>query len=195
MRTFDQVHADCNRRGAPCSYWGTRGHWFSVAGQSRDSDALERCNFQEFCAALEEINPDCYAVESENHWAVGWVETLLVDPAYPTAVALAETLRAKLADYPVLNDEAFSQLEYDEYQKAMDDWGYTEYRNALIKANPQWNYNVELLDHTDIAELWQRIAPELNWEYSGDDINIAGAVKATDLAALFLDDATYKGND
>ena len=89
LRTFDQMHTDCRRSLQPCAYWGDRGDWLTVLGQHCDSDCLERSNFVVAVDRLDQLDTDCYAIESEGHWAVGWVETLLIDPDNAAAVALA----------------------------------------------------------------------------------------------------------
>ncbi len=112
-----------NKAVGDSAYWGQRGHWFIAAAQHRDSDCLTRSNFRSFKAALaaqpaiagwSSDDVGGYTVESFNHWAVGWVEYLLINPECKLAVGLAEELRASLEDYPVLDENDFSQLESDE---------------------------------------------------------------------------------
>jgi hypothetical protein len=55
------------------------------------------------------------AVERESHWAVGWVEHMLIDPADTARVALVEQWREELEDYPVLSEDRMSQMESDEF--------------------------------------------------------------------------------
>ena len=125
LRTFDQMHDDCGS----CAYWGERGSWYVVAGQSRDSDALEESNFRSILAKLGGES-DTVAVESESHWAVGWIEHLLVHLDDSERVKLATTIREELEGYPVVDEEDFSDLEnerYTEYAKGElarlgDDW-------------------------------------------------------------------------
>ena len=114
MRTFQIMHDDCNKAGHPCAYWGDHGHWLVVVGRHRESDVLERSNFQVAQERLEKIDPDCCVVESETHWAVGWVEHLLVDPANARAVQEAEAMREAIEEYPILDEDHFSNLEHEE---------------------------------------------------------------------------------
>lgn len=106
------------------AYWGERGEWLIAAAVHRDSDCLERSNFECMRDALtlgvkEESEWQGVAIERFNHWAVGWVDYLIVDPKSIETVQLAEKLRAKIDDYPVLDEEHFSRLENDE---ANDIW-------------------------------------------------------------------------
>jgi hypothetical protein len=61
-------------------------------------------------------NPDGDAdvqVERSSHWAVGWIDRLIVRPG-SAAAEEAKRLRAKLDDYPVLDEEDWSSLEIEE---------------------------------------------------------------------------------
>ncbi len=115
-----QTITENNRAVGSSAYWGERGHWFIAAAQHRDSDCLTRSNFRSFKSALKEFDSwqsndeGAYCVESFNHWAVGWVEYLLVNPECKAAIELADKLREKLKDYPVLDENDFSNLENDE---------------------------------------------------------------------------------
>lgn len=110
MRTYTKMHDDCNKAGWPCDYWGEYGAWLIVLGRSRDSDSLEEHNFQE---ALKQLGgeSDTVAVERSSHWAVGWVETLLVKPD-SEAQKTAETLLERLDNYLVLNEDNYNPEEY-----------------------------------------------------------------------------------
>lgn len=48
------------------------------------------------------------------HWANGWFEIVLINPAMPELVALAEKLESRLENYPVLDENDLSKREYDE---------------------------------------------------------------------------------
>ncbi len=118
MKTFDEMHAKCNRDGWPCSYWGERGDWLVVVGQHRDSDALGRSNFASALRLLggEDEN---VAVERSNHWAVGWVEHILVRPGTEQA-KMAEEILTGLEDYPIVDEEDFSRKEHEECAEAWE---------------------------------------------------------------------------
>ena len=65
--------------------------WFvAPLGQSRDSDCLERSNF-EVGLALLGGESETVRVERYGHWACGWVEQVYVKPG-SQAVELAEDI-------------------------------------------------------------------------------------------------------
>lgn len=94
----------------------------SGVGQSRDSDALERANFDSMVAALKAVPeptdwPHDFApfqIVRESHWAVGWVEWIAIHESATDHLACASELCARLENYPVLDESLFSQYENDE---------------------------------------------------------------------------------
>jgi len=108
---------------------------FLVYSRTRDSDCLDNSNYECILADLEKL-AETFPEPPENdtdsgeegwvydfrasHWAVGWVETILVRKDAPEAIqkAVYETLGA-LSDYPVYNETHFSELEWSE---ASDYW-------------------------------------------------------------------------
>jgi hypothetical protein len=100
------------------SYSGDRGDWLIVMARNRDSDALARSNFD---AALARLEGPTVAVERSSHWAVGWVDYLIVDPSDTERVMKAmDMLRGLEEVYPVLDDDLFSQYEFEERQPELD---------------------------------------------------------------------------
>lgn len=94
-------------------YWGEREDWLIALTQHRDSDALERSNWEVITETMTRWHPDDVAIERSSHWAVGWVEYLLVRPGTP-AVVSAEGWAERLADYPVADEQHYSALEWSE---------------------------------------------------------------------------------
>ena len=95
------------------AYWGEREGWGIALTQHRDSDTVERSNWRVIVPDMLAQYPDDAAVESASHWAVGWVEHLLVRPG-TAAYAAAERWAAKLANYPLADEDDYGQLEWDE---------------------------------------------------------------------------------
>jgi len=101
----------------PDNYGGAQWpEYFVFLGQSRDSDALERSNFEQGLAALGGES-DTVLVVSERHWAVGWVEWIAIHESDTAALIAADSMACALSDYPVLDEEHHSELEYNEVQE------------------------------------------------------------------------------
>lgn len=87
--------------------------YYVFLGKHRDSDALTRSNFE---CALKAIGGESETVEvvREGHWAVGWVEWIAIHQDDEKALRIADEVMCSIAEYPALNDEHLSDLEFDE---------------------------------------------------------------------------------
>ena len=106
-----------------------------IAGQSRDSDALERSNYETIFdhlkdeeTRLSELDPDAFDKAYDlndgdlfiydyraGHWAVGWVETMLMSKHAPDCLQMVVvSVLDAMADYPVFDESHFSELEWTE---------------------------------------------------------------------------------
>lgn len=115
----------------PADYAGFNpvGH-VVVATRTRDSDSLTRSNWEAARARLAEAaGVDAVPADADDqpvydwrasHWACGWVEYLMVRPDAPQAVRdEAQAIADALEDYPALDEDAWSAIEYEE---ACDYW-------------------------------------------------------------------------
>ena len=98
--------------------------WLVFLGQNRDSGCLDQSNYACAMAALDESDPDWNDHEDHRfgHWACGWLEIIIVRPDSKCA-AIAASVSDALADYPVLDEEDYSQREWDqmsEYWRSMN---------------------------------------------------------------------------
>ena len=123
------------------AYFGENGDWLIAAAVHRDSGTIDRSNFTCFEQALKAL-PEFAAWEGEfqpvtverfNHWAVGWVDYLIVDPAFVAGVKMAESIREGLEDYPVLSDEHLSELESAEANQVWRDCYQPEERVKYVR--------------------------------------------------------------
>lgn len=119
----------------PRNYCGAQwpDYYGAGFGQSRDSDCLEESNFATVIAALKELPPFVHpanapdapaeiAVDNEiesrfvvreSHWAVGWVEWIAIHESDTAALKLCDGLRESADDYPVLDENDFSNREQE----------------------------------------------------------------------------------
>lgn len=106
------------------------GYYSAGFGQSRDSDALERSNFQ---CAWERLKSTSAQIVRESHWAVGWVEWIAIPASDSAALKLADEMCAKVESYPVLNEDHFSQLEQEEADETWKNCYNPKERIAYIR--------------------------------------------------------------
>lgn len=91
----------------------------SDVGQSRDSDALERANFDAMLAALRAVPEPAdwphdhapFQRVRENHWAVGWVEWIAIHQDAIAHLRVADEITGRLEDYPVIDENRWSEYE------------------------------------------------------------------------------------
>lgn len=99
---------------------------YMIAGRHRDSDLLEDTNYTRMLEDLQKFSKDYEADDDEpwvydfraGHWAVGWVEQMLVKRTAPEPVLekVAEVVAA-MADYPVYDEDAWCDAEHDACHK------------------------------------------------------------------------------
>jgi hypothetical protein len=124
---------------------------YCIAGQTRDSDALERSNYRTiFQALIDKANKlDCQdsGIDGEgnesdmvydfraNHWAVGWVEGILICQNAPQAlIDYADSIAAALADYPVFDESDSTRMERSEAAEYWERCSVRE-RAEIIKSH------------------------------------------------------------
>lgn len=127
---FDTLHIYCDKWAyletweLPRNYTGQMfDGYIELVGQSRDSDALDRSNYESIAkdakAALGSLpdfddNTPMLQSASASHWAVGWVETVYVHWSRVECLNFAADVLAKLAAYPIYDESHCSQLEHHE---------------------------------------------------------------------------------
>ena len=87
-----------------------RETWYVVpTPRNRDSDCLQESNFD---AALKRLGGESETVEVHRfgHWTCGWFEIIIVAPS-SDAYRLACEIEASLEDYPILDENDFSEKE------------------------------------------------------------------------------------
>ncbi len=117
-------------------------YYSSGVGQNRDSDALERANFQAMLAALREVEfkdglPDGSAtvqIVREGHWAVGWIEWIAIHESDVKALEEADRQMERLEYYPVLDEELWSRLEDEDCALVWDGMDQSE-RTKYLREN------------------------------------------------------------
>lgn len=105
------------------AYSGRLGHWLIVYVKNRDSDALDRSNFDFLHARLlehaielggKDTYEDYIQVNLFRHWAHGWLSYLLVNPEHDSMVNLANKQLERLGSYPILDDDLFTAYELED---------------------------------------------------------------------------------
>lgn len=120
MRTYGEALRNSEGLDSLENYSGDDQYfdWYMVVGRSRDSDPLEESNF---ATALKQLGGESETVQvmRVGHWACGWIEEIMVHPSDTVAVAKAQEIKDSLEEYPVLDEQDFSEREYE---AALETW-------------------------------------------------------------------------
>jgi hypothetical protein len=100
------------------SGWQYSKECFVFLGRHRDSDLLTESNFECGLAAIGGES-DTVKVVRESHWAVGWVEWIAIHESDIKALECASDIMDSLSDYPVVNEDHWTELEWN---AAQDMW-------------------------------------------------------------------------
>ena len=89
-------------------------------------ETLDESNWEVISADLLSRFPNDFYIQDASHWAVGWIKHLRVNTANPEALEAAYEWHCRLEDYPVADDEHFSNKEQEEFWADWENWGKYE---------------------------------------------------------------------
>lgn len=106
---------------------------YVIYARNRDSSILENTNYELILKELEgeaekypDIEKPVYDFRA-SHWAVGWVEYIIVEHNAPQSVLdMAEDILAGLADYPVVSEDVYSEKQHDAICEYWENCGLRE---------------------------------------------------------------------
>lgn len=135
MRTYGQFSPlpgdKVALNAAPAAEGGPDTDWLvAPCTVNRDSDALARSNWRVMCERLG--GGDDVQVHHFGHWACGWFSICLVEPSSKAAEAAA-AIEGQLADYPILDEDDYSQEEHEEADAVWKDCYSWRERVAYIR--------------------------------------------------------------
>lgn len=131
-------------------------NWIVVpVRRNRDSGPLDESSF---AAALEILGGESETCEVHRfgHWACGWFEIVIVSPERAAEV---EDLESSLENYPVLNDEDFSQREHDDYIESWDNCGMSREFVKALTSNELARDVLDELGDDRIREVYEELTP------------------------------------
>jgi hypothetical protein len=102
-------------------------------GTNRDADLLTLANWEAQNDILKEFNDEDWETHSFNHWGPGWFEIVIVRPGTPVATEM-DNVEGALSDYPILDEEKYSLMEYEYKQETWRNASPKERREWLVKA-------------------------------------------------------------
>lgn len=154
-----------------------RQSWFVLPViLTRDSGPLEQSNFRA-CLAQLGGESDTLEQHSFDHWACGRFNILLLDPSRQ---AEGDATEARLEDYPILDENDFSNREWEAYAEGWASYGKRDFIRELVKEFGL-TYNAEaVLENSEaLHEFYESLIPSGEYfvgEDSGVRLNINYAV-------------------
>lgn len=114
--------------GEPLIYYGDHRGWYIVASRHYDCDPVTDANFRTLAESLgiERIEFDAYETEYRDNatddqsetaaiesygGAFGRGQWLLIDPDSAESMAIVQNAYERMADYPILDEERWSDIE------------------------------------------------------------------------------------
>lgn len=93
--------------------------YFVFLARHRESDTLAESNFACGLARLGGESETVLVVR-ERHWAVGWVEWIAIHESDAVRLRAADKMLEKIRDYPILDEDHFGELQFDEACRAWE---------------------------------------------------------------------------
>jgi len=129
----------------PNSYFGaTWKGYYCFLSQNRDSDILERSNFDSALVFIggESSDENGVQVVREGHWAVGWIEWIAIPFGPSVAFAKACEIMEALEAYPILDEELYSEMEMADANSVWEDcYDETERVDYIRKYRSQFEFH------------------------------------------------------
>jgi hypothetical protein len=128
--------------------------WGLIYTHNRDSDLLDLSNSEVIAEAMQpfsECNDPDVVFETHSHWAVGHVDGFSIrvfkDGQITKAFRTYYELSAKLADYPILDEENYSAKEYEATLENITDAAWRVGRDYDLPEGWESNVFLWLWDH------------------------------------------------
>jgi hypothetical protein len=139
-KNWSPTQFDCKGLGIP-----DRQNWFvaPVIYSKHTDDCLAHANFDAMLKALGGES-ETVEVHAFNHWVSGF-DIILISDQDAEKLKLAEEIENALSDYPVIDDELFSQYEMEEQ------WNNCKTANSELTKEIEDRFNITDLDLTDDA--------------------------------------------
>ena len=128
--------------------------YFLLYSTCRDSEVMNRANYEaiksEFKAKDFKLKKGVI-IEGASHWAVGWVEYILIHKGNKRLVELGHKIREALDDYPVYDDSLFYEMAHQERVEAFKDFGEQETLETLTEIGLK-PYQIKFLEDKEIIQ-------------------------------------------
>ena len=130
--------------------------YYVLLSHHRDSGLVEESNFQ---SALKMLNgeSDTVKVIRAKHWAVGWVEMILIHESDTKSVDKGNEIEESLNNYPILDEDVFGEMISEKETEMFDQIKYDADHGLFA----YWDLPK---DYTD-EDIWERVERYISDEW------------------------------
>lgn len=144
-QTYEPEHLTKWRPGAGASSWDDAANYaggdftdcyLGPIHRTRDTaDSVTLSNWKTISEELDKLISDASpGISTFNHWACGWYEIYLIASTDTAALKAADKIAAKLAEYPIYDEDAAGALELEDEQETYAKCFRREWLRHLEKA-------------------------------------------------------------
>ena len=122
--------------------------YYVLLSHHRDSGLVEESNFQ---SALKALNgeSDTVKVIRSSHWAVGWIEFILIHESDKESIDKGNEIEKVLDNYPILDEDSFSEMLTEKEIAMYDQIKYDADHGLYAYWDLPKDYTVE--------DIWERV--------------------------------------
>ena len=122
--------------------------YYVLLSRHRDSGLVEESNFN---SALKALNgeSDTVKVIRSSHWAVGWIEVILIHESDKESIDKGNDIEESLNNYPILDEDAFGDLVSEKEKEMYDQIKYDADHGLYAYWNLPKNYSDE--------DIWDKV--------------------------------------
>ena len=138
--------------------------------RTRDSGELDQSNFE---TALKMLGGESETVEVHRfgHWGPGWFEIIIAKPGSPAEQTAGE-IESSLANYPILDEEDWSNREWGSYQEGWLDYAKRDFVRGLASKFDLRDITSDFLESDcedeELRKFFESLIPSGEYYHSGD---------------------------
>jgi hypothetical protein len=128
--------------------------YYVLLSRHRDSGLIEESNFN---SALKMLNgeSDTVKVIRASHWAVGWIEVILIHESDKVSVDKGNEIEESLGNYPILDEDDF----YERESEKRDEYIEEIRKDIANECGDRWDLSNNATDE-EIYDVVERIVSE-----------------------------------
>jgi hypothetical protein len=128
--------------------------YYVLLSRHRDSGLIEESNFN---SALKALNgeSDTVKIIRSKHWAVGWIEMILIHESDTKSVEKGNKIEESLKSYPIFNDDDF----YERESEKIDEYIEEIRKDIANECGDRWDLSNNATDE-EIYDVVERIVSE-----------------------------------